>query len=264
MMSLCVLKYLYPSFIPSLNNMNVVFHPECSDGGASNESFSACALQLLQEMSGRVEGMADELAAVRSRVDGLPAQLSASMGAVLAAQQETLVNKMGEVADASAAQLKAVDKANNAAKVGVVVASMKAELQDWLAVAVSAAADGAADRASEGMQEAARAQQTALFQQLSSLEAMTAKLQGSAVSRAELGEMKAELSGLITAVNDNVCAVRDKLEAMEGAFEQVRGAVDALRAEAGGHTAVLDGIVAQMQQCATTASVTELVARYSP
>jgi len=37
--------------------------------------------------------------------------------------------------------------------------------------------------------------------------------------------------------------------------------VDALRAEAGGHTAVLDGIVAQIQQCTTTASVTELVAR---
>ena len=212
MMSLCVLKYIYPSFIPSLNNMNVVFHPECSDGGASNESFSACALQLLQEMSGRVEGMADELAAVRSRVDGLPAQLSASMGAVLAAQQETLVNKMGEVADASAAQLKAVDKANNAAKVGLVVASMKAELQDWLAMAVSAAADGAADRASEGMQEAARAQQTALFQQLSSLEAMTAKLQGSAVSRAELGEMKAELLGLslLSTTTSAPCAISSK------------------------------------------------------
>lgn len=230
-----------------------------SAGGTSNESFSRCALQLLQDLSSRVQGMAEELSAVRDRVDGLPAHLSETMGALFAAQQEGLLEKMNAVAEESKNQLRKIEKANNASKLGAVVATVKAELQDWLAEVVVVAADGAAEKATAGMKEAACAQQTALFQQLSALEAMSTTLQSGAVSRADLSDMKTELSGLISTVNSNVCAVLDRLKALANSFDELFGAVEALRAEAGDHSAVLDVVVTQLQQCATSAAMTDLL-----
>ena len=214
---------------------------------------------MLRDLSGRVGSVAEGLSAVRARVDGLPAQLSSAIGAAVAAQQEALLEKMADIADATALHLKQVEKANNALKLGLVVGSVRVELQDWLSELVSSAAESAAQQASAGVREAALTQQTALFQQLASLEAIAEKLQDSAVSRGDLGALKAELSGLITTVGDGVSAVRRKLDSLESAFGQLRGSVDVLRAEAGGHSAVLDAAVAQMQLCASTESVTELV-----
>lgn len=248
---------------PHLPNSAARFY--CSlvyrEDGASNESFSQCALQLLHDLSTRVQVMAEELCAVRTRLDALPAQLSDTMGAMLAAQHEGLLKKMTEIADASTVQLRQVDKATNAAKLGTVINSFKTELQDWLTAMISASADAAALKATAGVQEASLAQQTALFQHLAALDAMEARLQKS--TRSDLAEMKAELSGLITNVNDNVCAVRDKLEAVEAAFQRVQDAVDALRADSVHNMSTLDGIVALMQDCAPTATVAELLAGYA-
>ena len=199
---------------------------------------------------------------MRARVDALPAQVSDTMGAMLAAQHKGLLAKMTDIADASASHLKRVEKVTIASKLDSVVGVIKTELQDVLAELISASADAAAQKASAGVQEASLAQQTVLFQHLAALDAMAVRLQENAVTRSDLAEMKSELSGLITNVNDNVCAVRDKLEAMQAAFNQVQDAVDALRVDGAHNMSTLDDIVSMMQNCVSTATVTEMLAKY--
>lgn len=192
--------------------------------------------------------IAAELSDVNVKIETLPRQFDVSMGAVFAAQHESLFAKMEEVADAMPLYQKQLDKATKSSAVASVVELVKNDLQEWATKLVTSTADSVAEQQSAAMIEAARTQQVAVFQQLAVLQKMGQRLEDKSISRDDIRDLKGVLSTMLNTVNDNVSAVHRRMDSLEEAVGQLIAELTDLKGDIVGSINTLSAVAGDVKR----------------